>query len=94
MANKYYVGDIGTDIIVDCGQSISDATIKQIKYKKPDGTIGYWEADIYQNNYLKYTTEENDWDQHGVWYVNAYVEMTAWKGRGETDRFTLDDPFC
>ncbi len=93
MANKYYVGDIGTDIIVDCGEDISAATVKRIKYRKPDGTEGYWEADVYLSNYLKYTVLINDWDLSGKWSINSYIEIGTWKGHGETDWFVLDSPY-
>lgn len=93
MANKYYVGDVGTDIIVDCGQDITGATGTVIKYKKPDGSIGEWVATIYNSNYLKYTVLAGDWDQQGNWYVNAYMILSGWTGRGETDTFYLNEPF-
>ena len=38
MTDKYYVGDTGTDIIVDCGTAITGATNTKLKVKKSDGT--------------------------------------------------------
>lgn len=96
MADKFYVGDEGTDIIIEAGEDISAASVIKIKYKKPDDSTGEWEAEYYDdplseftNSALKYTVLTDDWDQAGNWYTNPYIEMGTWKGHGETDTFKL-----
>ena len=42
MANKSYIGDIGTLIKVDAGTDLSGATQVKIVFKKPSGTINSW----------------------------------------------------
>lgn len=99
MANKFYVGDYGTDIIVECGEDISGATGTVIKYRKPDNKTGEWVATIYDNpdsqydnSCLKYTVEDGDWDLAGTWFINAFMSLTGWTGHGETDSFMLHEP--
>jgi hypothetical protein len=82
--NKIYIGDIGTQIKLDCGQDISTATTKQIQYKKPDGTTGAWTATIDTLRYLTFTTVLGTLDQAGVWQLQAYIVMPTWTGHGET----------
>ena len=89
MADKVYVGDIGTDIIVDCGEDISTATKTKISVKKPDGSKVLWSASIYNTNYLKYTTVANDLNQSGKYKVQASLTLGAWSGLGETACFTV-----
>lgn len=89
MSDKVYVGDIGTDIIVNCGSDISDATDRKLMVKKPDGSIVEWDADIYQSNYLKYTIVDGDFNLQGVYKLQASLTLSGWSGRGETVNFTV-----
>jgi hypothetical protein len=91
--SKYYVGDIGTDIIVDCGSAIGGATNLKLKIKKPDGTLVEWSAVIEGTDSLKYTTVSNDFDQCGVYYLQASLNMSGWTGVGETATFTIHSPY-
>ena len=100
MADKYYVGDVGTDIILDCEETIIGATDRKIKYKKPDGTIGEWDAEIYDdpeseytNSCLKYITIVGDFNQKGLYSVQVNLTLGTWSGSGETADFNVYDPF-
>ena len=91
MADKFYVGDVGTDIILDCEETITGATGTKIKYKKPDGTSGEWTAAVYddaESDYtsscLKYTTQADDLDIDGLWHFQTYLTLSGWTGSGET----------
>lgn len=93
MSNKIFVGDIGTEIILDAGEDISSETTLNIQYIKPSGTTGEWAADVYNTNYAKYTTLVDDIDEDGIWRFRIYVELTSWTGYGEEDSimvFALD----
>ena len=94
MAEKIYKGDIGTIVLVDCGSDVSDAITQGLIIKKPDGKIAIWESEVYQNNYLKYVIEEDDFDQSGEYEGNAFVTLPTWSGRGHTFNFTVYDPFA
>ena len=89
MSDKVYVGDVGTEIIVDCGQSIVGATATTLEILKPDGTTKSWTATIYQSNYLKYTVQADDLDMAGLWRVQAKLTLSGWTGKGETDSFRV-----
>lgn len=82
MSNKVFVGDIGTEIILDAGSDISSQTTLKIQYEKPDGTSGEWDASVYQTNYAKYTTQSGDIDMAGVWRFRIYVVLPSWRGYG------------
>lgn len=84
MAGKYYTGDVGTDIILDCGEDITGATATKIKYKKPDNSTGEWIAGVYNINYLKYTIQSGDLDQAGLWKFQVSLTLGSWSGLGET----------
>ncbi len=89
MADKMYVGDIGTEFIVDCGSDLTGATTTDLRVKKPDGTVETWAAAIYNTNYLKYTIVSGDLDQEGEYELQSYVVLPSWTGRGETVEFTV-----
>lgn len=95
MSGKVYVGDLGTVIIVDCGSAITGATTKDLKVKKPDGTIVTWTAEIYQVNYLRYVSDlvDSDFDIEGVYYLQSRVVVDGWSGLGETANFRAYDPY-
>lgn len=80
-----YKGDIGAKIIVTVTENISLATVKTIKYKKPDGTVGSWTAVAESGNLaISYTTTAiTDLDQAGTWILQAYIEMPGWSGHGD-----------
>ena len=82
---KPYVGDVGTSILLDSGQPITDATFCRIEWTKPDGTIGTWGATVYSDGrHVRHVTAAGDLSVAGVWMLQAYVETPVWKGRGET----------
>lgn len=95
--SKYYVGDIGTEIILDCGMDLTGATGVVIHVRKPDGTVESWSAALYtidgDQNYIKYTVVEGDLDQAGSYRVQAGLTLSGWTGRGETATFEVGAAF-
>lgn len=93
MADKMYVGDIGTALVADIGADIEGATDTKLLVRKPDGTEVEWPADIFEidaeKKYLRYLTELGDFDQAGKYYVQAFLEKDGWTGKGETDKFKV-----
>ncbi len=85
--DKHYVNEIGTEIIVDCGQDVSSATTTKLEVRKPDGTLAEWDATIYETDYLKYLTVAGDFDQAGLYAIQPYLVLPTWTGRGETVTF-------
>jgi len=92
-SNKIYVGDVGTEILVDCVEDISQATKTELRVLKPDKTEVVWLAVIEGATKLKYIVQPGDIDQAGLWVVQAYVELPNWKGRGESDYFEVFEHF-
>jgi hypothetical protein len=87
--NKIYQGDVGTQIILDCGSDISTATVRKIKARKPSGALVEWNAAASGSNSITYTTQANDIDEAGSWSIQAYIELPGWAGRGETFTFSV-----
>lgn len=87
---QHYKETVGTDIIVNIGEDITGATNTKLKVQKPDGTEVEWIASIYNTNYLKYTVQENDWNQWGTYKVHSYLTINGWTGHGDCVTFTVD----
>lgn len=84
MAGKVYVGDVGTEIILDCMTDISGATTTEIVAQKPNGSRVTWPAQIVESTKLKYVTIQGDLSHPGLWKLQARVVLPDWSGRGET----------
>jgi len=89
MANKTYVGNVGTVIDIDMGQDISGATTTDLYVKKPDGTEATWSGEIYGSNYIRYVIEEDDLNEAGRYYVQPYLVISDWSGYGKTVDFKV-----
>lgn len=83
--------DIGLSIIFDCGEDISDASPVTLKYSKPSGETGTWTGAIYNTNFIKYTTVENDLDENGYWSVQGYVVQSGYTRHTTPDQFEVLD---
>ena len=90
---KYYVGDIGTEIIVDTCSDITSATVSNLKVEKPDGTLHTWTGTVYETTHIRYVVVDGDFDQVGLYLVQAYVEMPGWSGLGNTAEFKVTAVF-
>ena len=94
MPSSVYVGDAGTELVMNLGTDISDATVTKIKYKKPNGDIGEWVATIASNlQSISYSTESNDLDVSGEWSLQSYVVTPSWTGHGTTAVLIVRDLF-
>ena len=93
MADKMYIGDVGTILIIDCQTNIADATSTLIKVRKPDETDHDWVTTIYNSNYLKYTVVADDFDQCGIYHAQAYVVTPNGTWRGESFAFEIYDTY-
>jgi len=91
MPDKHYVGEIGTEVIINCGTNISAASTKNLKVLKPDGkTEVVWAAEFSGTNSLKYIIKEGDLDQVGSYSIQPYIILNGWIGHGETVRFVVN----
>jgi len=80
---KIYVGDIGTGIILESGEDLTDQTTLEIRYIKPSGVSGTWDAMVHSTNTQAiYGTVDGDLDEDGLWKFQLYVELPSWEGHG------------
>jgi len=97
--SKYYVGDKGTEVLVDTGSLVDTATTMQLLVKKPSGKEVTWTATLGPPNAqgeftkLKYIIKVDDWDEPGFYTLQSYVVLPAWTGRGDSVKFKIDVPF-
>jgi hypothetical protein len=83
--SKTYVGDTGTVLTLDCGTSVSTATVRRILYTKPSGVTGAWTAAASGTDSIAYTTTAaSDLDVAGIWLLQAEVTTAGGKWLGET----------
>ena len=88
MGNK---GDIGVEIIYDTEADISAATVLKLKYRKPSGVIGTWDAVLEGITALKYVTLAiGDLPESEIWELQPYIEMPGFIGHGVIRRFCID----
>ena len=91
MANRIYVGEIGTVISLECGVNISTATTLRLYYTKPDGTESYWTGTISGTTAMTYTTAAaTDIDQSGVWRLRSYVVTPTFTRWGDVVTMTVE----
>jgi hypothetical protein len=87
MADKIYVGDIGTLILLDTAATLTGGTVT-IEYTKPDGSTGSWAGTITTsasgaNKGISYTTASaGDLNQPGLWKLQAHAVLSGgtWSG--------------
>lgn len=98
MPSEVHVGDIGTEFeatIRDETQDIVDissASVKQMRFKKPDGTVVTKVATLRtdgSDGKMKYASEVDDLDVAGGWQVQGYVEIGSGKWSSDVHRFRV-----
>lgn len=80
--SEVFVGDVGTEILMDCGVNISTATAVKIIAKRPGGNKRNWVGTISGTNFIRYVIQAGDLDVAGPWEIQAHVTMPGWTGRG------------
>ena len=87
-----FVGDVGTEISLDCGVDVSTATVRNIIVRKQNGSKLTWGAVADGTNAIKHVSILGDLDAPGTWKLQAYVEMPGWKGFGEVATLVVSPP--
>jgi len=81
---KHYINEVGTDILLDAGISLTDINEQQIRYMAPGAVLpGSWVASIYSSwselakeaatSFVKYTLAAGDITDPGEWQLQAWV---------------------
>ena len=88
------IGAIGQKIILNVEANISAATTRQIKYQRPDGTLGYWAAAQETTTSISYTTvaaTDIPVGNNGIWKLQAYIVTPAWTNHGKIARLLVKE---
>jgi len=96
---KPYVGDCGTIIELDCQEVISGAGGLKMYCKKPKASapntfeIKEWTTGValYGTTKIRYAVVSGDFDVRGHYEVQAYLELSGWKGRTDIIKFYVYD---
>lgn len=88
--SKYYIGDVGTEIIVDTCENITSAISAKLLVQKPDRSNHEWIGIVFEDTKIRYIVKEGDFDQVGVYLVQAFVATSDWSGRGNSTRFKVN----
>jgi hypothetical protein len=91
--SKFFVGDIGTEIIVDTTVDLSAATVLSLKVIKPGTAEITWPGTLYETTKIRYVIQSGDFNVAGGYLLQAYVEMPGWSGRGNVATFEVWDLF-
>ena len=92
--SNHYINEIGTEILVDCGQDISAATDYALEVRKPDGSYAEWTPTISDTDYLLYLTQSGDFNVSGMYSIQPYIELPGgWTGRGQAVFFYVYNYF-
>jgi hypothetical protein len=89
---SYVLGNEGDTIEIDTPDNVSDATVKQLRFRRPDGTTVDVTAAFSTDGTdgkLKVVTSSGGFllNQAGPWKVRAYVERPSGKFRTPTAEF-------
>ena len=86
-----YGSAVGLKIILDVVVNISAATVKKIRYIKPSGEVGEWNATLEDSTHISYSTGADDIDEIGIWQFQAYVTC-GWTLYGDIANIRIDEP--
>jgi hypothetical protein len=84
-----YAGDIGTEIILDCGVDLSGVTEAKIILRHAK-TGSVEKAATTDGNCVKYIIEASDLSEPGTYHIQAYVSMDGWSGKGSISSFNVE----
>ena len=96
-----HVGDVGTSIELTVTETnlpmnIANASVKQIKLRKPNGAVVTKPAAFVTNGTdgkLCYVTVQGDLDASGLWRAQAYLETPSWSGHTSRITFSVGPAF-
>jgi hypothetical protein len=90
---KVYVGDIGTDIILDTTHSLVAATAVSIEVLKPDSTTASWAASVTATTKVHFVSVAGTFDVAGIYRLQAKATLPSGVWLGETVELTVYTPF-
>jgi len=98
---EIHLNDVGTvfkvriiDDSTNAALDVSDATTKQIKFKKPDGTVVAQTAVFTtdgSDGYIQYTTVANDLNALSQWHIQGFVSSATYENHSEISTFDVNN---
>lgn len=82
--DKIYVGDVGTAIILDTEEDLTDASAVTIEVRKPNGKEVTWTGAKFETTKVKYVIVIDDLDQSGKYHMQTKVITPTGSWRGGT----------
>ncbi len=97
MADTIYQGDVGLEILVDCGRDLTGAVSPTLRVRVPSGATRSWPATVAGSGQdaakLRYVTRSGDLAEAGVYKLQAALTLGDWSGLGRTASFTVRPQF-
>ena len=98
MADTIYQGDVGLEILVDCGRDLTGAASPTLRVRLPSGAARSWPAAVAGTGQdaakLRYVTRPGDLAEAGVYKLQAALTLGDWSGLGRTASFTVRPRFA
>ncbi|EHJ49035.1 hypothetical protein DFW101_3035 [Solidesulfovibrio carbinoliphilus subsp. oakridgensis] len=89
MAGTVYQGDVGLEIVLDCGCDVSGAVGAAVAVRTPSGAVVAWPAETAAAGgggvtCLRCLTRAGDLAEAGTYRLQASLTLGGWTGRGRT----------
>ena len=98
MADTINQGDVGLEILVDCGRDLTGAVSPTLRVRLPSGAVRSWPAAVAGSGQdaarLRYVTRPGDLAEAGVYKLQAALTLGDWSGLGRTASFTVRPRFA
>jgi len=90
---KVYVGDIGTELLLDTGQALATATALTIEVLKPDSTTASWTGAVSATTKIRFVSAAGTFNIAGEYRLQAKAVMPSGTWLGQTVSLTIYTPF-
>ena len=91
---KTYIGDIGTAIVLDTGQSLAGASAVSIEVLKPVGAAPVsWAGTVVESTKVQFVSLADTFASAGEYKLQARVVLPGGTWLGETVGLTVYRPF-
>lgn len=93
---KIYAGTVGLTLNLDTGIDLTDATKVAIRVLTPDGRRKEWLGSVsaLANTVIVYTTQVGDIAKPGTYKIQAYIEMSTFRGMGAVTKLIINKEFA
>ena len=78
------MGDTGTELVLDTGQSLAGATAVTVEARKPDGSAVSWTGAVFESTKVRFVSLAGSFDQSGDWRLQAKVVLPSGTWLGES----------